>query len=76
MSNRLKRPLIALALVGALSMVAAATVHAKTADPATPKADYLRPVFDAAWNAGGYPSGTDIRPDGKLDLGSGYVPRD
>jgi hypothetical protein len=45
-------------------------------DPATPKADYLRPVFDAAWNAGGYPGGTDIRPDGKLDLGSGYVPRD
>jgi|GEM_PF-2363541 len=38
MSNRLKRPLMALALVGAFAMVAGATVHAKTPGPAVPKA--------------------------------------
>jgi hypothetical protein len=42
-------------------------------DPETPKAGYLGPLFDAAWNACGYAKCLDVRADGKLDLGRGYV---
>jgi hypothetical protein len=38
--------------------------------PDSPKAEYLGPVYDAVWNAGGYPRCPHIREDdGKLDLG-------